>query len=226
MTAYVGFTSSIKLSGTPTAMTAEPCTSLTSTTYRVTSATKRHLDPSAAMIVYDGGVAIAFASVAVNCATGIITLSAPPAGAVTIDANYLPMLSMADVRGFEINIGGDLLDSTVMDTTTTSRARIQGLLDVSGTVEGLDNLRTDLDSGAGTVIPFTDFQAGTYKLLTIALGSSGAYFAAFVKFADIKLGATPEDLFKATLSWSLAGHPGVTTGSAANESQSWGFSTS
>lgn len=211
----------VEQTGTAVSMTTEACTTLTTTTAQITDTAKRVIDPDNAITVYDDGSPLADTDVTIDYLRGIVTYTGGTwAGAVTITAYYLPRFSVAEAKSFEINGSFNLLDSTQMAAATAYHSLTKGLGEVSGTIGQLDNLRTDLDSGGETIVPFTDFTAGTRRVLSITF-PSGAYFRAFVKFSDLKEGAGVDDLLNSTLSWKTTG----TTGTDQTEGQAAVWST-
>ena len=105
--ATAGNSAKLYRSGTSTSMTAEATTLVTGKTYRMTNAAKRMLDPSVAVTVDDGGVPIASANIeSIDYLHGIIVLDSgyTPSGAITVDANYLPLSQIADVYTTSITI--------------------------------------------------------------------------------------------------------------------------
>lgn len=218
--ASAAFTCAIKQTGTAVAMTGEATTNTTGNTYQVTNTAKRILDPSTAITVYDGVTPIADTSVTVDYLFGKVTLSSPPGGAVTIDGAYLPSYGVAEAKAFELSFSKDVFESTVMAATTTSKTRTAGLKDVSGSITQLDNLLTDLDSGGTTIVPFTDFTAGTTRVLEVTF-PSGTIFRAFVKFSGVAEKTSVDALLESTLSFE----GNAVTGTDQTEGSSFGFST-
>lgn len=220
--AVAAFTCVLRLSGTSTSMTTEATTLVSGTTYQVTDSTKRALDPATAVTVYDNGTPVAAGSVTVDFLFGKVTLTAPPSGAVTVSGNYLPLWAFAEVRAFELNMTGAMLDTTVMDSTTTVRTRVLGLADASGTISGLDTLQTDIDTGGTTLKPDTVFTGGTPILLEIDF-PAGNSFRSWVLFDSEKVGGSWDALVESTMNWQAVGRiasAGAGTGEAA--SFGWG----
>lgn len=218
--AEAGFTCALKQTGTAVAMTGEATTNTTGNTYQVTNSAKRVLDPATAITVYDGATPIADANVTVDYLFGKVTLSSPPGGAVTIDGAYLPTYAVAEPRAFELNFSKSIHESTVMAATTTAKARTPGLKDLSGSITSLDNLLTDLDSGGTTIVPFTDWQSGTRRVLEITF-PSGQIFRAFVLFSGISEKDAVDGLLESTLNFE----GNAATGTDQTEGSSFGFST-
>lgn len=218
--ASAGFLCTLKQTGAAVSMTGEATTNTTGNTYQITNTAKRIIDPDTAVTVYDGVTPIADTSVTVDYLFGKVTLSSPPGGAVTIDASYLPTFSVAEPRSFELSFERDLLDSTVMDSSTSVRSRIAGLKDMNGSIGSLDNLLTDIDSGGGTVKPQSDWAAGTRRVLEVTF-PSGEIFRGFVRFESPKQAARFDGLLESTLSFKAS----AATGMDQTEGSSFGFST-
>lgn len=211
----------LKLSGTSTAFTGEATTNTSGNTYQITDSTKRALDPATSITVYDGGSPVAAGNVTVDFLFGKVTLSSPPGGAVTIDGNYLPLHAMAEVRSFEINLSGSMLDDTVMSSSTSVHSRMLGIADASGSVTGLDPLTTDLDSGGGTLKPESIFAAGTPILLDVDF-PAGNNFRAWVLFDSAKVSGGWDALVEGTINWQAIGRT-ASAGAGANEAASFGW---
>ena len=218
--AIAGYSCQLKQTGTAVAMTGEATTDLGGDVYQITDTTKRIIDPDTAITVYDGATPIADGSVTVDYLFGKFTLASTPAGAVTVDASYLPSYALAEVRSFEINATAELADSTPMASTTTVHARTMTLRDVSGTVTGLDPLTTDLDSGGTTIVPMTDLESGTRRVLEVTF-PGGQIFRAFVRFESADVGAAFDGLVEGTLNWVCTG----ATGTDQTEGNGYGFSS-
>lgn len=220
--ATVGYSGKLETNGAAVAATGLATTNTTGNSYQLNDATKRVLDPSTAIVVYDGVTPIAAANVTIDFLFGIVTLSAPPVGAVTVDASYHPMLTLAEVRSFDIDCQSNLLDKTFMHATDLHRKRISGLKDVSGSVTSLDTQTTDLDAGAGTVKPYDIFAAGTPLLLSATYGAT--IFRAWILLEGVKETSSFDDLVNATLTWKLSARS-ATSGAGTGEGVSYAFGT-
>lgn len=158
--ATAGYSAKLYRGGPSNSMTAEPTTLVTGKTYRITNAAKRMLDPSVAVTVDDGGVPIASANIeSIDYLHGIIVLdsSYTPSGAVTVDADYLPLLKIADVYTTSITTTVTMLDDTVYEDTAVSRKA--GLKDISGSLsvydEGAINTALSALRDAGAIVYIT-----------------------------------------------------------------------
>lgn len=218
--AVSGHTTVVKQTGTAVSMTTEATTSLSSSVYQITDTTKRIIDPDTALSVIDNGGAVADADVTINYLFGKITKNSGSfTGPVTITGAYLPTYAVAEAKGATINLERTLLDSTVMAAATANIERTVGLKSASGSINQLDNLRTDLDSGGTTIVPFTDFGAGTRRVLEVTLPST-LIFRAFVRFNGIDETVNVEDLLNTTLEWQST----TAIGTGQTEGSSFGFS--
>lgn len=162
--ATAGNSAKLYRSGTSTSMTAEATTLVTGKTYRITNAAKRMLDPSVAVTVDDGGVPIASANIqSIDYLHGIVVLDSgyTPSGAVTVDANYLPLSQIADVYTTSITTTVTMLDDTVYEDTAVSRKA--GLKDISGSFSAYDEGATAISGllGNGTVLFLTFEHTGS-----------------------------------------------------------------
>jgi hypothetical protein len=179
--AVAGKTSVAKLALGATAMSAEPCTSLAANQYQITNTAKRILNPDSAITVYDNGVAQADADVTINYLFGIITkVSGNFTGPVTIDGNYSSSHAWLEVRGYSLDASADLIDATVMASTTANRDRILGQKEATITINVLDTLLTALDSPGVSAIPWQNWRDGDRRVFELTF-PSGQIFRAFVR---------------------------------------------
>jgi hypothetical protein len=198
------------MTGAAVAVTGEATSSLSAAWYQINTDARRIIDPDTAVTVYDNGVAQADSDMKINFLRGqVMKISGNFVGPVTLDYSYLPVFTVAEARSFEITFQRELLDVTVMQTstggsTTPARARAAALRNVFGSIGSLDNLLTDIDSGGGTVVPFTDWGAGTRRVITLTLsGETEANIKVFAKFKGIKQGMSVDSLLESTLEWEL-----------------------
>lgn len=136
----------IKLSGTPTTVTAEPMTKVSQFVYRITNAARRVMKRGAAFTLKNGAATIPAANiVSINYLTGTITtntelLSTPTAGTLT----YVPMVEAVGAYGYSLNLQGDLLDDSSFDVSraTGFRTRVYGMNDVAASINTHSPLST------------------------------------------------------------------------------------
>lgn len=196
--------STLKVSGTATAVTDEPTTSLGGGVYQVTSTTRRAWEPSVAVVVADGGTPVSSTLWSFDYLYGRVTFNGyTPTGAVTVTGSYLPTYSVAEVTGFNFTFGPELLDRTSFDSGGVKQ-KLGGLLDGSGSVEFLSNPLDDVDTGAGgTQSLVTRHAAGTPMLLDVVF-SSGLGFRAWIVLEGIEENAAAEGLVEGSAAFQLA----------------------
>jgi hypothetical protein len=170
-----GFSTSVKVSGTPTTLTTAVTTDLGDDVYQITDATKRVLDPDTAVVVFDDGVEVDAADVlSIDFLFGRVELSGPPVGAVTVSGAYLPMLQVAE--GYEVSYSdsADVLDATVFvpGASAAPRRKMLGLDSLTGSIGVLEPLITDLDAGGGTVTLKDLLRDGTDVLVEITVAAT------------------------------------------------------
>ena len=201
MAATAGWNTTIKVGGTPTAVTGEACTNTTGNTYQINNTAKRVWDPSVVPIAYDGGVPAAILSA--DYLLGTVTLAATPGGAVTVDVTYIPLLSVAQAKAASVDMALNALDVSVYGSR--DMAYLAGLRTFTASISTLDTLETDLDSG-GDTWTWNAKADGTMILVEIDMGGLGSNRIRFWSFVtglksmfpvdgvisgDIELQATP-----------------------------------
>ena len=185
MAFVAGHNCTVKLSGTAVAFTAAATSNVSGNIYRLNDAAKRILNPAAAIVVYDGGAPVAASGFTVDYLFGTVTLSAPPGGAVTIDAEYLPVHSAVDATEFSISMSREELEKTVFGDSV--REYDLGLKSADGTINGLDLGDTDLDAGGDTLKVSDVLGNGTPVLLEVYLGTATKYWRGWVLFPGLDL---------------------------------------
>ncbi len=146
MAATAGFNTALKVGGTSTAFTGEATTNTTGDSYQITNTAKRVLDPTVAITVYDGVTPVV--PTVIDWLFGVVTLPAPPVGAVTIDGSYIPLLTVAQGQAATTDTSVDALDASVFGSR--DRVFVAGLRTLTIELETLDTLDTDLDSSGDT----------------------------------------------------------------------------
>jgi hypothetical protein len=193
----------IKASGTAVPITAEATTSLGGNVYQITTASRRVIDPSVAVVVNDGGVPIAATGYTFDYLFGKASLTAPPGGAVTVNASYLPMYAVTEVSAFSCAWSLDLPDITSFDSGG-ARKRLGALKDGSGSVTMFASPLVDVDTGAGgTQSLHSWLAAGTPRLIESLFGST-YYFRAWILFESLEAGAAVADLAQFTMAYQFA----------------------
>lgn len=197
-----GSVSTVKVTGTPTAMVDEATTELVAdTVFQITSSTKRILDPDAAITVKVNGGAVTTGFV-LDKLFGKATFSPALAGGdtVTISGNYLPTLDVLECKEFTVANNRDLADSTVFKASP-HRTKFALLKDANGSISTLRALLDDLDAGGGTVKLHELFANGTRKVLELAFGDSGYVWRGWVLFDAAEVAAAFDDLVNGSLNW-------------------------
>lgn len=207
-----GYLSTLKVSGASTAMTAEACTDLGGDVFQVTDADRRIIDPSVAITVKDGGVAVDAADYSFDYLYGKITFSSAPAGAVTLDANFLTPLAVAEVRKASLSGTRAQLDDTVWGGAGLPfRKYKDGQLDWGGSAEMLAQPTDDLDGGTGGTQSFFEFlKNGTPKLLEVY--RAGKTWRGWVNIESIENASELEGLVTASIGYK--GSAQASTGAA------------
>jgi len=199
---HKGSVSTVKITGTPTAMVDEPTTELVAdTVFQITNAAKRILDPDAAIVVEVNGAPVA-SNFVIDKLFGKVTFSPALAGGdtVAITGNYLPTLDVLECREFTVTNTRDLADSTVFKPAPAfNRTKFALLKHASGSISSLRALLDDLDAGGGTVKLQELLASGTRKVLELALGDSGYVWRGWVLFPSQEVRAAFDDLVQATV---------------------------
>jgi len=164
-----GYLTSVKIGGTPVALSDEPMVDVGGSPnliFRVTDATKRILDPAATFVFGSGAgspTAIPAADVAsINYLAGTVTFSVSPTLPVVIQSgNYIPVSFIAGAHTYGLSCSSDLLDNTTFESakTSTQRQKQVGLLDVSVSVDRFDEgdltIKTFLENRTRVLIDIT-----------------------------------------------------------------------
>lgn len=213
MTAVAGYPSTISVGGTSTAMTGE-ATSLFSgsganTVRQITNSAKRCLDPAVAVVVKDGAGTVASTSYRLDYLYGKIRfLSYTPSGAITVDANYIPLLPVLGCRAMNINAGRQLLDATVFSNGSTPAGEtfILGKKQADGEVDYLENIALDHDSGGGTVSFWGMLVAGAAVVLDAQIGDTTAArgFRSWVQVHGLPIQFDHNSLVGKKVKWKTA----------------------
>lgn len=203
-------------------MSYSALTLVSGTTYRLTDATKRVIDPATTVVVRDGGVAITSSGFTVDYLKGEVTLVSPPAGTVDLGGNNLSIQPALEAREFSINLVRDELDDTVFGDT--AKSFIMGLKGGGGTIGGLDVLSTNfLDLVGQTESIQTVWDGGKRMVLEIALApTTTRIFRAFVKIPSLDLSGARDGLVEGTFPFTI---DEVTTPQSASGKTSFTFLT-
>lgn len=213
--ALAGYATTVSITGDSTAFANTVLTEVTTdTVFQMPSASQRILDPSVAITVQvdaDGGGAGAYATVAadtyvVDYLNGTVTFPTPLAGVATVrmSGSYLALLPVAEARRVTIDRTRDELENTVFGNS--EKRYMAGQRSAEGEIESLDIGTTDLDAGASTVTIEALFNAGTPKLLQVAIGTKT--FRAWVRLFGLSAESSPSELVTANITWKAIAYPG------------------
>lgn len=200
-----GYNSTVKITGTPTAMVAEATTELVAdTVFQVTNAARRILDPDAALTVLKNAVPVV-SGFSIDYLFGKVTFSPAlaPADVVTLTGNFLPTLDIIESKMFSISMSRDLGDTTVFKSTP-EKTRLGLLKYASGKIEHLKALLDDLDPGGGVVRLYDLLANDTRKVLEVNPGGQADYWRGWIRFDSQEVAAAVEDLVNASLSWQCS----------------------
>lgn len=201
-----GHKSTLKISGDPVAMTTEACTLVSAAVAQVTSTSRQILDPATAITVYDNGVPQTSTDYVVDYLFGKVTKNSGSwTGPVTITGAYVPLLTGAEAVSVRINSVRAELDKTVMGDTVKSY--ILGLRSADGEMELLSLPSADLDTGGGTTILASIFDAATPKLLEVVLNPDASptkKWRGWVVLTGLDQVAKPDDLFRSPQRWTAS----------------------
>lgn len=203
--AQVAYKAKLSASGTSTAMTAQACAQVGVTkTWQISNSSKRVLDPSVARTWKDGGSAIAAANIqSEDLLFGTVTFisSFTPGGAVTVDANYLPITALASVKSMTLEQTVDMPDATLLNSSGY-KARIPTLTDAKGDLQMLSDFQDDIDPSGTTTTLYGLLTSRTPLLLELDEKGTGVeVFRAWVLIGDEKVAFDPKDLTQGSLSW-------------------------
>lgn len=212
MAPVAGYNATVQIGGTSTAMTAEPTTDVggAHTSYQITDASKRCLDPAVAVVVDSNGTPVSATLYTLDYYTGKVTFaSARGAGeTITFDASYIPLLTVATARKASLKLSRDSLDVTRFGTASGYRTKTQGVATCSGSLDVIEDLLEDHDAGAGTVKFWTLIRAGTLTLLTVKPGSAGKTLRTWALLSGNE-DADVAGLLSGGVQWESAGYHGA-----------------
>lgn len=118
-----------------------------------TDATKNFWDPRVEPVIEDDGVVVS-SGYTVDYLMGQIVFDAPPTGPVTVTGSYLPRFVLPACRSHTLNLSANMLESTVYGDDAVRRE--VGLLDISGTLERLEEGLEVYDGDAQTLWDLLD----------------------------------------------------------------------
>jgi hypothetical protein len=177
-----GNAATVYVGGTPATITGQATTDVggTHTVYQITDAAKRVLDPATAVVVLSNGSPIADTSLYVlDYLTGKATFAlSRGAETITITAKYVPLLQVAKARALDIEPNPDTADVAVFGDTSPHTMQIRPACSL--TIDSIEPVNTDLDTGGGTRILATDLLAGTALFIEAKASSAFGIHGWFV----------------------------------------------
>jgi hypothetical protein len=189
-------------------MSAEATTLQEHNVYRITAAGRRLLDPTVAVVVDDGGSAIDAADVEfIDYLTGKVYLvpTYAPSGAITVDANYLPVTTICDVKEYSVSFDNGYVDATKF-CSGGAMARHKTLRDATGTL-GILSLGDEAIVGVSFDSLFGD---GNDFILEIDPDGTGDYVRRLlVKISQLDTSASPDALVETEVGFSIAAKKSV-----------------
>lgn len=198
-----GYNSSVKGTGTPTAMVAEATTELVAdTVFQITASARRILDPDAALTVLVNAAPVA-SGFTVDYLFGKVTFSPAlaPGDVVTLTGNYLPAFEVLEGREASVSMKRDIGDVTIFHATDKHRKKLALLLDASGTIGILRAFLDLLEGGNPASQLFAILTDGTRKVIEYAPGGQSKVFRAWVRFETEDVEAAVDALVTGSLSW-------------------------
>lgn len=142
---FAGYFAKVLKPGTSTAATNEATTLVSGKTYQITNASRRVMDRSQTITVYDNGVAVADSDIdSFDYLFGKVTFAASytVTGPVTITYNYFPMVSVGTASSFTLTQTANMIDTTDFATAQSNsgfRTFQPGLRTVSVDLSGFFN---------------------------------------------------------------------------------------
>lgn len=157
-----GLDAAIWVGGTATAMTSEATTDVGGlhTTWQITDATKRAIDPMTAVVVTSsiGGI-LSSTLYSVDYINGIITYTAvEPLEVITVGGKYIPLLQVAKGRSLSLDADHEVADVAVFGDTSPRTLATRCSMKIS--LDSIESPGTDLDTGGGTRILAADLLTG------------------------------------------------------------------
>lgn len=220
---------SLSVGLTPVTLTNAATTALVAgTSYQITTAANRRLDPATAVVVEvdadgagAGGYAVAAADTyVVDYLFGKVTFSPTVAvGAlVRVSGKSIPVVAFANVREASVSKTNDIVELRVMGNGYKTRRALLRDINIDATL--LDMSEDDLDAGAGVVTLKSYLDGGAPLLLEVGRGA-GEALRAWVKLAEEGAKLTPGELAEST--FKFQGH--AFQGEGQTEWVAWGYGT-
>lgn len=155
MAGTAGYLAVVKVGGTPVSIVdGEDMNNVSGNIWRITDKAKRILDPETIPTFDESASPIAGGDiVSIDYLFGTVTFGTSKTDVTVNSGKYVPMTVAAGAKGYQLNLGGDLLDDTDFANAQASggyRSRLYGLRDVSITlnrIDALDDVWYDIITG-------------------------------------------------------------------------------
>ena len=207
--ALAGYSTTLKVSGVAVPVTGEACGLISGTNpnrlYQVTNTARRIWDPTAAITVKDGGVAVSSALYTFDYLFGFIQFAGyTVTGSITVDGSYLPVASITEVSSFKFSGNANLADVTSFDSAGY-RAKLATLKDGSGDFMAYSSPLSDIDPVTGGVQTlYTVLTGGTPKLLEANFGGGAQILRAWVLLKELSIDAAVDGVVESRWSFETA----------------------
>jgi hypothetical protein len=209
MAPIAGYNATISLSGTSTAMVAEPCTEVSWDggvgVHQIAAATKRIIDPTVGVEVLVSGVPVAANLYVVDYLFGIVTGVFDSGDPVTVSANYLPTVAVAEARAATVAPERPELDTSVFGTE--EKSHILGQRSASVELETLHLLTEDIDSGGGTLVLGDVLENGS--ALLVEANDGARIFRAWCRLPTAQQAIAIDEAVTSNLTWKTTAIPAL-----------------
>jgi hypothetical protein len=209
MAPIAGYNATLSLSGTSTAMVEEPCTEVSWAdgigVHQITAATKRVLDPTVAVEVLVSGVPVAASLYTVDYLFGIVTGLFDSGDPVTVSANYLPLVTVAEARAATVAPERPELDTSVFGTE--EKSHILGQRSASVELETLHLLTADADAGGGTLVLGDVLENGSAILVEV--NDSARTFRGWCRLPTAQQSIPIDEVVTSSLTWKTTAIPAL-----------------
>jgi len=141
---FAGYLARLKAPGTPTTTTGEATTLLSGKSYQIDATTKRIIDRSASIVVYDNAVDHTADVVSIDFLFGIVTFASTytVTGPVTVDYTYIPTTDLGSGQSYTLTMQAAEVDNSTFATVQANsghRTFEPGLRTVALEVGGVFN---------------------------------------------------------------------------------------
>tara|TARA_R110001599_G_scaffold243355_2_gene443154 strand:+ start:9368 stop:10048 length:681 start_codon:yes stop_codon:yes gene_type:complete len=178
------------------------------------------LDPAQAQLFDDGATTVPHTTI--DHLFGIVNFD-PTEPTVEIQSiKYLPKYEVGTITDFSISVSSDILDRSTMDGGVF-RDKMNGLVDLSGSLTLLETPNQDYDTDAGEIKLFDLLSDGTPKVLEIKFDpSSNQVFRAFIIIESYENTGAVDGLVETSISFQGAPQGTTETGTTTGSAYSFG----